>query len=173
MAMVIIILGLVHAGGCAIFVALKDSPLTEIGHDQARALHDRLHENSRDPLHTVEVIISSPLSRCIETTVTVFRDSKAPRCVSNLHTERCIGRCDCGVSRQELATKFADAGIDKWEGFQDLPEVWWPNDRSCCQELKPLDRVNAFKQKLLERSEKRIAVVGHAGFFGILTGHHM
>eukprot|EP00930_Biecheleria_cincta_P002749 TRINITY_DN103746_c0_g1_i1.p1 TRINITY_DN103746_c0_g1~~TRINITY_DN103746_c0_g1_i1.p1 ORF type:complete len:223 (+),score=15.45 TRINITY_DN103746_c0_g1_i1:52-720(+) len=150
---------------------LTDSPLSDIGRNQARAVHDALASNPDDPLHGVEVVISSPLSRCIETSLLIFGDSsKPPRCISPLHTERCIGSCDCGQPPDKLASEFPS--IRNWEGFADLPEVWWPQERGFFEEIKPVDRIQKFKEMLMARPEKTIAVVGHNGFFSIFSGGH-
>eukprot|EP00435_Cladocopium_sp_Y103_P068701 s45_g32.t1 len=151
---------------------LRDSPLTAVGRSQASSLGDELRSDESHPLRQVEVVISSPLSRAIETSLLIFgEETPPPRCISHLHTERCIFRCDTGRPAEELLTKFSC--LEQWEGFSQLPAEWWPKDRSLWQEVTPTDRVDAFRRYLAQRPEVVLAVVGHAGFFGELAGKHM
>lgn len=150
----------------------RDAALTPRGRSEAQEVHQRLQVDASNPLHRVELVISSPLSRALETGMIIFGDQGSPpRCISPLCTERCVMPCDSGRSRSELANAFP--GIQEWQGFATLPEVWWPRDRSYRQELEPKDRADEFVQMLLQQKERTIAVVGHAGFFEVLTGHHM
>ncbi|CAJ1421316.1 unnamed protein product, partial [Effrenium voratum] len=150
----------------------RDTRLTARGQQQAKDLGEKRAGDPHHPLQSVQVVISSPLSRCIETTLLIFGDSlEPPRCVSNLHTERCIMPCDTGRSPEELLKSFPC--LAQWQDFAQLPTTWWPKERSFQEELSPKDRVEAFKRYLLARPEEKLAVVGHNGFFSILTGRRM
>uniref|UniRef100_A0A7S1FGD6 Phosphoglycerate mutase-like protein n=1 Tax=Noctiluca scintillans TaxID=2966 RepID=A0A7S1FGD6_NOCSC len=147
--------------------ATRDTSLTATGEEQARSLQTTLQDDADHPLHKVQVVISSPLQRALQTTRLVFGEGLTPpRCVSPLHTERCILPCDRGRSPQEIASLFPD--VKEWEGFDALEPVWWPKTRS--EEFWPVDRVESFKRLLLSRSETSLAVVGHAGFFKCFAG---
>mmetsp|Transcript_6070 Transcript_6070/g.11089 ORF Transcript_6070/g.11089 Transcript_6070/m.11089 type:complete len:223 (+) Transcript_6070:1-669(+) len=149
-----------------------DTCLTDVGQQQAKDLHEQLTGDPKHPLNSVEVIITSPLSRCIQTTLLVFGDTGIPpRVVSAAHTERCVFPCDTGRSPEELVTSFP--ALRNYAGFGELSDVWWPQDRGILNEVHPVDRVDAFKRMLLQRDEEKIAVVGHSGFFKLLTGKKM
>merc|ERR1712151_1202626 len=94
-----------------------------------------------------------------------------PRCVSPIHTERCVLPCDRGRSRAQILQDLPEVAV--WDGFDSLSDVWWPTGRSFRDEINPMDRVESFKRMLLERRESKICVVGHAGFFQCFTGLHL
>ncbi|CAK9102554.1 Phosphoglycerate mutase-like protein 1 [Durusdinium trenchii] len=146
-----------------------DRRLTAAGREQAEQLGEEVRSSESHTLRTVEVVISSPLSRALETTLLIFGESPR-RCVSHLHTERCIFPCDTGSSKEELLTRFPS--LESWEGFQELPDEWWPKD-SLWTELTPTARVEEFKHFLLQRPEAVLAVVGHSGFFRQVVGRKM
>lgn len=155
----------------------RDPLLTPLGEAQAADLRDLITKDASHPLHRVEVVISSPLTRALQTSRIIFGpgSSSPPRCVSAIHSERCIAPCDVGRPPSDLANDplFADFQLDAWEGFADLPEVWWPQGRTLREEFWPIDRVEAFKLMLMSRPEKILAVVGHGGFFSLLTERHL
>eukprot|EP00439_Symbiodinium_sp_Y106_P025309 s2934_g3.t1 len=162
---------------CACFAWLsnlfqRDTSLTDEGHAQAVCLNEKLISSPQNPLNSLEVVITSPLSRCIQTMLAIFGEGDVPpRCICALHTERCVFPCDTGRSPEALAEAFP--AVRGLKGFEELGEQWWPQDRSIMNELHPNDRVEAFKQMLLARPEEKLAVVGHSGFFHILTGRKM
>lgn len=169
-------------------VMQKDARLTPTGRRQAEDLRQQVKSSPSHPLREVEVVISSPLSRAVETALIVFGRRAAtpessrrscssssspaqPRfCVSPHCTECCIIPSDCGRSPTELAASFPD--VKGWEGFDALEQEWWPRakGRTVAQEWRPQDRVAVLKDMLRERQESTIAVVGHGGIFAILGG---
>jgi len=176
-------------------VMQKDARLTPTGRRQAEHLRQQVKSSPSHPLREVEVVISSPLSRAVETALIVFGRRAAtpessasadaggrrscssssspaqPRfCVSPHCTECCIIPSDCGRSPTELVASFPD--LKGWEGFDALEQEWWPRakGRTVAQEWRPQDRVAVLKDMLRERQESTIAVVGHGGIFAILGG---
>ncbi len=144
-----------------------DARLTEVGRQQvaaARAMLDAVE---------LELIVTSPLTRAIETTIGLFGDRNVPILVEALHRE-CLGAsCDVGRSPAELAAEFAALGFDH------LPEIWWHDagERDPAGfALEPHDslteRIAAFRDWLASRPERAIAVVGHGTFFFHLTGRY-
>lgn len=142
-----------------------DAPLTDLGRDQAKALRAEVHTLS------VELIVTSPLTRAIQTTLHAFGPDHAPIRVEALHRERVENSCDIGRSPRDLRAEFS--GLD----FDHLDDPWWH-----CEATKPravlwepeevlLGRVTAFRDWLAARPEKTIAVVGHGTFLNRLTGH--
>mmetsp|Transcript_2693 Transcript_2693/g.6318 ORF Transcript_2693/g.6318 Transcript_2693/m.6318 type:complete len:166 (-) Transcript_2693:33-530(-) len=113
----------------------RDTSLTDEGLAQAVAVNESLSDRD-DPLNSVEVVITSPLSRCIQTTLAIFGDGDVPpRCICPLHTERCVFPCDTGRSPEALAEEFPS--VRRFPGFEELEEQWWPKDRSIMSELHP------------------------------------
>ncbi len=142
-----------------------DPRLTELGRAQAAALADPARWAG------VELIVTSPLTRAIQTAQLAFAGLAAPMRVEALHRERLEHSGDVGRPRAALAAEFA--GLD----FAGLPEIWWKHDPARPEamtvesEAELAQRVTAFRDWLAARPERDIAVVGHGTFLNRLTGH--
>lgn len=145
--------------------SLRDAPLTELGHSQARALTAEVTQ-----LQDVEIVITSPLTRAIQTMLTAFADHPARRIVEHRHREHQDSFCDIGRAPDQLAAEFPMLRFDH------LENPWWSevpyHDGPYLRE--PLDqlahRVEVFADWLQTRPEQTIAVVGHGTFLRTLTG---
>jgi broad specificity phosphatase PhoE len=146
---------------------IVDAPLTDLGHEQARRLSPTLAGLG------VEAVITSPLTRAIQTTLNVFPDRSVPIMVDDTHREYLWSSCDVGRSPTVLAREFQDLTFDH------LNDPWWhcPSGDPTRVEKETLSgvmtRVEGFLDVLRTRPERRIAVVGHCTFFWLLTGHLM
>jgi broad specificity phosphatase PhoE len=142
-----------------------DARLTEKGRGQAIAL------SSQGLWHDVQLVVTSPLTRAIETTLLAFAGVKAPIRVEALHRERVEHSGDIGRPRPALETEFGHLE------FSDFPEYWWhhepgkPMDIAIESEDALRERVANFRAFLAARPERHIAVVGHGTFLNRLTGH--
>jgi glucosyl-3-phosphoglycerate phosphatase len=142
-----------------------DARLTALGHAQAAALADPAHWAG------VELIVTSPLTRAIETALLIFAGHRAPIRVEALHRERLEHSCDLGRARSILTAEFE--ALD----FAAFPEIWWKHDRARPEalvvesEAELTARVSEFRDWLAARPERDIAVVGHGTFLNRLTGH--
>ncbi len=147
-----------------------DAPLTELGFQQA--------EGVRALVRGVpyELIVTSPLTRAIQTTLAVFKDHpSADRIrVESLHCENLENSCDVGRAPVALRQDFPDLAFDH------LAEVWWhadgePDHRGLVPEPPHVlaERVKAFRAWLEARPEQLIAVVGHGTFFAHLIGRFL
>ena len=147
-----------------------DAPLTELGRLQVAEAAPRLRG------YPYELVVTSPLTRAIQTTLGLFEGHPAapPIHVEGLHREHCGSSCDVGRSPAELLVEFPGLA------FGHLDEVWWhrdgePDERGV--HVEPLDiltgRVGAFRGWLARRPERLIAVVGHGTFFYHLTGRFL
>jgi len=141
-----------------------DPPLTEKGLKQASALRENAAFSG------CELLVVSPLSRAVQTAATIFGET--PNCrvvITPLHSERWSGLCDEGRRKSELAKDFPY--VANWEGFHELAEAWTPT-RESDREWQDC-RVPAFRQWLLEQSERRVVCVGHGAFFQGLSGRYL
>jgi broad specificity phosphatase PhoE len=142
-----------------------DPRLTALGRAQAAALAIPAHWAG------VELVVTSPLTRAIETALLAFAGTRAPILVHDLHRERLEHSGDVGRARAALAAEFT--GLD----FGALPEIWWhhepgaPGSIAVESEAALRARVAAFRAWLAGRPERDIAVVGHGTFLNRLTGH--
>lgn len=143
-----------------------DAPLTPTGLEQAQGLRWEVQSLG------VELIVTSPLTRAIQTTLNAFGPDHAPIRVECLHRERLEHSGDVGRSPSLLRTDFPHLAFDH------LDDPWWHCDRTNPQaivvesEETLLGRVENFRTWLKARPEKTIAVVGHGTFLNRLTGHH-
>jgi broad specificity phosphatase PhoE len=113
----------------------------------------------------VELVISSPLTRALQTAVGLFADHPGapPMLVADLVRERVENSCDVGRAPAHLAADFPTVEV------AHLADVWWhaagePDHRGIC--VEPIEtveaRVAAFRAFLRARPERVIAVVGTA-----------
>jgi len=141
-----------------------DAPLSPLGHQQVATLRDTVRQLAAD------IVVTSPLTRAIQTTLGAFGLETAPVVVEALHRERVEHSCDVGRSPAELAVEFPRLA------FAHLDDPWWHSDGSHPRAIvtEPeetlLSRVEAFRRWLGRRPEREIAVVGHGTFLNRLTG---
>ncbi|MFC4170826.1 histidine phosphatase family protein [Microvirga sp. GCM10011540] len=147
-----------------------DATLSELGHRQVAEAAAHV----RDVPY--ELIVTSPLTRAIQTTLGLFRDHPSASLirVECLHREHLGNSCDVGRSPLALMEDFPGLAFDH------LDEVWWhkageADERGIVVEPEEVlvERVDRFRSWLAERPERLIAVVGHGMFFYHLTGRHL
>lgn len=142
----------------------RDARLTDLGKAQAAKARDLLAGRHFD------LVVSSPLTRALQTSQVIFGERKLPFYVNDGHREWLEGIAEVGRPPQELAQDFPH--LD----FTHLPDPWWHHDHSAKAAFTPephgqfLDRVSAFKAWLKAHPASQIAVVGHGTFFSALTG---
>eukprot|EP00960_Hanusia_phi_P036802 752535-Hanusia_phi.AAC.1 len=104
---------------------MRDTRLTETGQEQARELSKAMKEqldrwNSME--ETLDLIVSSPLSRALDTAQLIFSDDAfkpVPRLVNPLVRERMWLSSDVGTPMSQLRSAYPS-----WE-FGKMEEVWW------------------------------------------------
>ncbi|GAM24496.1 hypothetical protein SAMD00019534_076710, partial [Acytostelium subglobosum LB1] len=155
---------------------LFDAMLTELGEQQANSLADHVAK-----LTDIELVVSSPLSRALDTTRRGFSKAIKERAlkveVITLHSEYVQTSDDTGRERSIVQKEFPDFDLSH------IQERWWylpeelKHDMSIdTQEYfktigykENLDQLQArmdeFKAWLMARQENTIAVVGHSEFF--------
>lgn len=127
-----------------------DSPLTELGHEQAKVTGKKLSELSI----TVDLIISSPLKRARSTAIHIADAINYP--VSNIVFNENIIERNFGSleGRKDLSTKAVyygdESSIDQFDGAESLADLH--------------KRAALFLEYLNSRPEKTIIVVGHGAF---------
>jgi len=147
-----------------------DAPLTELGRRQVAERAPELRQ------YAYELVVTSPLTRAIQTTLGLFGDHPAspPIHVECLHREFLESSCDVGRAPSLLSQDFPHLS------FGHLDEIWWhnegePDERGFVVEPPQIlgRRVGQFREWLLLRPERMIAVVGHGTFFYHLTGRQL
>ncbi len=142
----------------------RDAPLTDLGREQvakARIAYAGLGH---------ELVVTSPLTRAIETALGLFGGGSAPILVEVLHRERQWESCDIGRSPAVLASEFPMLR------FEHLDDPWWHDGNHDANgipresEAAFAARLGAFRAWLKARPERVLTVIGHGTFFGTLTG---
>lgn len=146
---------------------IRDAPLSATGHEQVRAARKAALALAPD------VVITSPLTRAIETTLGLYGGSGVRIEVSPLHAERVTNTDDIGSPPHVLAERFPH--LD----FAHLEPVWW-HDGPLDDVGVPVEpgrhfypRVTSWIDALHARDEQRIVVVGHSTFFRAVVGRHL
>lgn len=140
-----------------------DAPLTELGFAQAADARARFSELE------ITRVITSPLTRAIQTAKTIF-DGVAPIEVSHGHHELLKFSGDVGRPPQELMLDFPDLSFDH------LPTRWWYGQNAIKTEVpkEPLpifkNRVAEFVAKLNDVDDEQVAIVGHGNAFQEIIG---
>ncbi|OQE10622.1 hypothetical protein PENFLA_c085G10382 [Penicillium flavigenum] len=143
---------------------LPDPELTPLGEEQARALGTRFPE-----LGNIELILSSPLRRTIQTALLAFpsRDKNLQVIAWPELQEASDLVCDTGRDLVEIKAEFEDLPVDFTlvePGWHIKQGKWAPvADRL-------LERAQLVRLWLSQRSEKEIVVVSHGCFLHFLTG---
>jgi glucosyl-3-phosphoglycerate phosphatase len=149
---------------------LFDARLTPVGEQQVRDAAQAV----RDVPY--ELIVSSPLTRALQTTFGLFSDHRSAAAIriECLHRERLENSCDVGRAPSLLLAEFPH-----W-AFDHLRDIWWHDEGERDPRgfvVEPLsvveERVRQFRSWLAARPEKLIAVVGHGTFFHFLTGRQL
>ena len=141
-----------------------DARLTELGHRQAQEAGRRLENES------VDLVITSPLSRAIQTGLNIFGHRPIPFHVTCRHRERLESSGDVGRPPHELKQDFPH--LD----FGHLDDPWWHHEpetrgRFAVEPYETFQkRVTHFNEWVKSHAGQSIAVIGHATFFHALTG---
>lgn len=142
-----------------------DARLTPLGHAQVAVAREQLGRE------TYDLVVTSPFSRAIETTLGIFGETPRPILVEALHREWLWSSCDVGRSPAALSGDFPALAFDH------LDDPWWHDGEErdalgIAVEPEPVfaTRLAAFRDWLAARPERHIAVVGHGTFFFHLTG---
>ncbi|KAF0112640.1 MAG: putative phosphoglycerate mutase family protein [Rhodospirillaceae bacterium] len=148
---------------------LFDPPLSARGWAEVAELRGRM-----DP---VELVLTSPLTRAVQTALSVFGDSGVPMVVEPLLREGVDSRGDIGSRPSVLAAAFPT--LD----FSHLDDPWWFCDPAVPRVLRiePEARIRARVAALRNRlagllaglSARSVAVIGHGGFFNHMIGERL
>jgi broad specificity phosphatase PhoE len=145
-----------------------DAPLSVTGQRQAQRLRRRLNG-----FVVVERVLTSPLTRALETSHILFGDSKARIVVSPLLAEHLAHPCDIGRPWKVLRLEFPRFDFS---GVKEAWRNWDCRNNEGLLDPEPLEfvdrRCRVFLSWLQETGASKgpIAVVGHQTFFARLLG---
>ncbi|GAQ86475.1 phosphoglycerate mutase [Klebsormidium nitens] len=145
---------------------MYDTRLTPEGREQAKSVNKKVAE-----LGPIDLIVTSPLTRAMDTMQLAFAGVDAPKVVCELARERLWMASDIGRHPNDLLLEYP--ALD----FSSLADIWWHTDgKGDPLAIFPESpeifraRVAAFKEWLAARPERTIAVVSHWGVLFSLTG---
>jgi broad specificity phosphatase PhoE len=137
------------------FAGRTDSPLTELGRQQALAVAETLASIQFDR------IVSSPLSRCRDTALVIARRQQRP-----VDLEPDLVEIDVG---EKTGLPFDEVkGLPEW---QDDGFVAWPRGETLEQVLSRAHRV--ITRIAAQSAGQRVLIVGHGGVTRILMSHFL
>jgi len=141
-----------------------DSPLTETGLTQAKTLGEDWH-NKND----IELVLVSPLTRCLETAVNIF-DPMTPIVCQEFLREFPIGEDTCNMRSDTNFLRDKYPTID-FKEINLLTDSLWTEER---EPIEGLDkRIIQMIEYIKRRPEKKIAIVSHASFIGHFKDNHI
>jgi broad specificity phosphatase PhoE len=137
------------------FAGRTDSPLTERGRQQAKAVTEALASVKFDR------IVSSPLSRCRDTALVIAHQQQLP-----VDVEPDLVEIDVGESTGKPFDEVV--GLPGWS---DDAFNAWPHGETLDQVLSRAHRV--ITRIAAESAGQRVLVVGHGGVTRILMSHFL
>ena len=145
--------------------ATIDAPLTNHGHVESIELG-----YNWDKKHDIELILVSPLTRTLETSMNIFGDTDIPIESHEFLREYPIGEDTCNKrsSLTEIKKKYPKIKFHL-EVDQDI--LWKENTRETIPELEI--RIQEMINYIQSRKETNIAIVGHSSFLGQFKDNHI
>ena len=138
-----------------------DAPLTLLGHEQSKELSKDWSDKNK-----VELVIVSPLTRALETSINIFGDTTIPIISHEFLREYPVGRDTCN-QRQSKDVLIKNYPRIDFSGLDHNDDIFWKKDEKDMETVEELDiRIHSMKEYLLHRSETNIAIVGHSSFIG-------
>ena len=136
---------------------IRDAPLTEEGRRQATRAAQELNG------HDLDRILSSPLTRALQTADFIAKAHRLPVIVEPLVCEQFFYSCDVGTPRSMLSEQWPH--ID----FAHLAEEWWHPEKE--SEEAVIRRANEFRDAMARTANwRRVVVVSHWAFIRALSG---
>ena len=142
-----------------------DAPLTQQGHTQSIELG-----NSWPKKQEIQLILTSPLTRTLETTMNIFGDTDIPIECHEFLREYPIGHDTCN-KRASLTTIKNRYPKIKYHLESDTDIFWQPDQRETLESLN--ERINQMIEYVRSRNETNIAIIGHSSFLGQFKDKHI
>jgi broad specificity phosphatase PhoE len=141
---------------------LEDAELTEFGISQCQ----ELSQSAQGQLGNVELVISSPLNRAMQTTTHSFPfllERGVPWvAVEHIREQTGLHPCDSRRPISEKKVKFPHFNFDDIENDEDILYPKYLNEREPLESV--ISRGNEFLEWVWERPEKEMVMVTHAAF---------
>jgi len=150
--------------GTDAYTKYQDTPLLHKGYLQANDCKKKHVKPWNGKLKNIDIVLVSPLSRCINTALSIFGDTT--------HYSTKFIALDCLMEYpqggDELCNKRKKIEILKDNyptiNFSELRRDYWDNNKESIEELE--ERIKAMVNYIQKLDGKRIAVVSHSSFLG-------
>ena len=148
--------------GVEAYHVLEDTGLEKEGEEQADFLNKYWAEKNN-----VDVVFTSPLTRTIQTTLKIFKNSDKPIYAMDILKEYPFNyeKINKRKNKRDLVTNYRDNINFKYLKSEEDPN-WVENDvyenKETVNNLKK--RCQEMKKFILERPEERIAIVSHSSY---------
>ncbi|SMY28803.1 unnamed protein product [Zymoseptoria tritici ST99CH_1A5] len=153
---------------------IPDAPLTPLGRKQASSLSTQINSTSPGLLSEVDLVVSSPLKRTLQTTYlgykpTIDRLGGLGKVITLPQAQECNDfPCDTGSS---AATLSADPEFQEFN-FENLTDDWTSKQGFWAADEKALtERARWVRQWLRKRPEKCIILVAHGDVLRRITAN--
>jgi len=143
------------------FQGQTDVPLNATGVGQSRALVRELSDR------TIDAVLTSDLSRALETARFVAHSKNAPLIVNPLLREADLGEAE-GLTREEVIQRFGEPALQRWANAADL-EFRFEKGESKLEHQQRLFRCLEFELRL--RPGTCFGVCSHGGAIRRILHH--
>lgn len=138
-----------------------DTNLTKKGHEQSLKLGTQLKLNN---YKDIDLILTSSLTRCLETTYNIFKDCDKPIIALDILKEYPQGLQTCN-KRDYKANLIEKFPLIDFSFIKDNKDLMWNEKREeTLEEL--VERIRYLNKFIYSRPEKNIAIVSHNSFLG-------
>ena len=138
-----------------------DTSLTNKGHEQSLNLGRKLKKNN---YNDIDLVLTSTLTRCLESTYNIFKDFKKPIIALDILKEYPQGLQTCNKRdfRDNLIEKYP---LIDFSFVETNPDLMWNKKRE--ESLEELvERIRYLNKFIYSRPEKNIVIVSHSSFLG-------
>ena len=136
-----------------------DTKLTEEGHQQSNDLGETWLKKNE-----IELVITSVQSRCLQTTMNIFRDTEIPIKALECLREYPLGSHTCNKRSDKSLLESIYQRVNFDDLIYEKDKLWRPDRTETIEELD--ERIELFKEYLKSIPQTKIAVVSHSGFIG-------
>ena len=142
-----------------------DAALTYLGQEQSIQLGYKWEQKSN-----IELVLVSPLMRTLETAMNIFGDTDVKIMAHDFLREYPIGEDTCNKRSDRSYFKRKFPRID-FTGIAKDRDIDWTEERETMESFE--DRIHQMKQYVNNRSEKKIAIVGHSSYIGKVKDNYI
>jgi broad specificity phosphatase PhoE len=150
--------------GTDAYTKYKDTPLLHKGYLQANDCKKKHVKPWNGKLKNIDIVLVSPLSRCINTALSIFGDTRH-YCTKFIALD-CLMEYPQGGDEVCNKRKKIDILKDNYPtiDFSELSGDNWDNNKESIEELE--ERIETMVKYIQKLDANRIAVVSHSSFLG-------